>query len=278
MTEEQEKIKEFGNEQLRQLIAGAYDSTSVHNRTTLAICVMLTTKPSDIEGLYRLINAVKGERVYVILNRRNDETEIGLSPLVRAINKKENVFVMQGENNPLDFSAMKNRFLEIEHVKSDWILFLDADEYVDINDLNLLKKHIKDAEKHNISALQLINMEVTTKNEIQSVEQLRCVKKSEGWRWCFQIHEQILKVDQFNTSIVARTQAIIRHKGYSHLNDSELFEKYERNLTTLVNALDRLFQSKANGAELNVDEVIHYSKYLEVTGREFTAILENNTK
>ncbi|WP_313800880.1 glycosyltransferase [Cytobacillus sp.] len=122
-----------------------------------------------------------------------------------------------------DFAIARN--FSIENAISDYILVLDADEYID-QDINL-QESIKDMKDYYI-----INFKnYMDGGYISTHQSIRLFKNNIGLKYYGKIHEH-LNIDDFDNLSVAFTDFFIHHDGYKN----DVFNqknKFERNLKIL---------------------------------------------
>lgn len=137
-----------------------------------------------------------------------------------------------------DFSQARN--YAIERCTGEWIVFLDADEYLgEVSKRELLKK-LKHASKYQADALigELINLEEATGNFQSVIKTVRIFKRLQNIRYKGAIHEKIYhKTRELRFWDVSELIKVF-HTGYSR-EDVENKEKGKRNLDLLFNELDK---------------------------------------
>jgi len=136
-----------------------------------------------------------------------------------------------------DFSAARN--FAIEQAKGDWIVFLDADEYMPPKSAKNLSTIIKKTQKaansqQNVLAITCDLINVDENNQPQSVyDIMRIIKNTPKMRYTGIIHEQI-EVDEKH--IIRSNDLEVIHTGYSESAIAET-NKHERNIKLLREAL-----------------------------------------
>lgn len=122
-----------------------------------------------------------------------------------------------------DFAIARN--FSIENAISDYILVLDADEYID-QDTNL-QESIKDMKDYYI-----INFKnYMDGGYISTHQSIRLFKNKIGLKYYGKIHEH-LNIDDFDNLSVAFTDFFIHHDGYKNVVFNQK-NKFERNLKIL---------------------------------------------
>lgn len=131
-----------------------------------------------------------------------------------------------------DFAAAKN--YAIEQATGDWIIFLDADEYLDRESAAAFRSIMSDYHKNRkIGAImcRLINIDADNMNKvIGSIMQVRVFRNISGIYYRGTVHEQII-VDDKEFIIQYCKELTIYHTGY---NASLVRQKAERKLPILL--------------------------------------------
>lgn len=128
-----------------------------------------------------------------------------------------------------DFSAARN--FALSRSASDWILYLDADERLDKNSHNLLKKIVADDEKLGVRC-KIYNIdEINKKPKIQN--STRLFKYSNKIKFTGKAHEQIESSLLENGYKIIDSDLWINHLGYN-IDKNGLVKKAERNLKLLI--------------------------------------------
>lgn len=139
------------------------------------------------------------------------------------------VFHFEWEN---DFAKAKN--FALSKSTGDWIIFLDADEYFDVekskNIPAIIKKYGKKSTK--LIGCKIINIDKKTGDIVGTFIQTRIFKKQKTIYYTNSIHER-LHSDEKNVKAVylSQNELVIFHTGYSR---DRIDEKAERNLSMLL--------------------------------------------
>ncbi|MGU3442373.1 glycosyltransferase [Bacillus cereus] len=138
-----------------------------------------------------------------------------------------------------DESFANARNYGLEHASSDWILWLDADEELDVLDTELLKKEVSKNKEELLLSIHLINYvgsKKCLKNSYQ-IAHARLFKNHVGIKFVNNIHET-LNVQEIKKDIhvIKTLPIIVHHYGYM---DSiiEKKKKHERNINMLQKEL-----------------------------------------
>lgn len=147
-----------------------------------------------------------------------------------------------------DFAAAKN--YAIEQATGDWIIFLDADEYLDNNSVQVFRSIMSDYHKHKkIGALmcQLINIDTDNMNKvIGSMMQVRVFRNISGIRYKGAVHEQLVASGKGLVMQYCKGLTIY-HTGYS---SSLVRQKAARNLPIMLEKEKSLPPGEHGGALL----------------------------
>ena len=127
-----------------------------------------------------------------------------------------------------DFSKARN--FALSKSKSDWILYLDADERLDKHSGEILRKTIKSSENVGLRCKILNIDEVNKKPKLQRYTRL--FKNKPGIEFRGKAHEQIDGSLLENNYRILNSEILINHLGYNISRD-ELKKKAERNLKLL---------------------------------------------
>jgi glycosyltransferase involved in cell wall biosynthesis len=136
-----------------------------------------------------------------------------------------------------DFAAAKN--YAIEQAKGDWIVFLDADEYMSPESVKNLTVLLEDIEsspqlREKVLAISCDCVNLDDNNQPQSVYDIvRVVKNVPSMRYVGIIHEQLVVGDEH---IMRSNDLKVLHTGYAESAIAET-NKHERNIELLRKAL-----------------------------------------
>lgn len=139
------------------------------------------------------------------------------------------VFYYQWNN---DFAAAKN--FALERAKGQWIIFLDADEYLDKKSAQLLPGLLKkvDMSKHNAIGCKITNIDIDMNDRvIDSFMNIRVFKNDKNIRYRSNVHEGLYNKKGGIHVLALYDEIIIYHTGYS---TSIVKTKAERNLKILL--------------------------------------------
>ncbi|MCA9753811.1 MAG: tetratricopeptide repeat protein [Gemmatimonadetes bacterium] len=146
-----------------------------------------------------------------------------------------------------DFSAARNRGLE--EVRTSHVLWLDADDRLDVEGLRRVVEAIR-REPTKAWMLLLVN-EAATPTGVTSCWQMRAFPAASSHRFEGRIHEQVMPSLQADGTPIDRLDVTIRHLGY--LDDENVLEKSRRNL-------ELIRREAAETTELGSNQLFHWMK------------------
>lgn len=215
---------------------------------------------NEAENILRCLESLRGitNEVIVVDTGSNDNTE------ELALNYGAKVYHFQWDN---DFSNARN--FALDKTKSDWIIFIDADEYFEVNTRKILGKALKQVNKNkefDAILCKMINTEGFNGKKISENPTLRIFRGNCGIRYKGAVHEQPYKGNN-PLRIISLTEfpLIIYHTGYS---STLLLEKTKRNLKILENEVENnnitnqtyYYISSMHSNLRNFDEAINYAR------------------
>jgi hypothetical protein len=236
---------------------------------------MTTTDPNELKDVQKAVEYLSPNRVYLSVNCEPD-VKFDCQALADSLSRyNEEVILLPSINNPLDFASMRNLFIDHEEVKSEWLFFLDPDERIGAYMVDYVKNVlIEQLEKTNADGANVLNVEYH-KGELIHVAQTRILKRKSGLRWYGKIHETLDFLARREERKIVQSDVIIHHKGYNYLDDAQTFVKLDRNLKAMTTAMSEMFNSDKT---IDIDEMLHYSKYLEQNGKNYTELLTRLNK
>ena len=179
----------------------------------------------EIAELEKSLSKIKNIVDEIIVINTGTDNNIGLT--VRRSGGR--VYPYQWEN---DFAAARNYALE--QAAGDWIVFLDADEYVSLVDRKKMREIIEQHQESDVLLVKLYNIE--NKDEDNIIDFFwapRIFKNSRELRYVGKIHEQLKRngAPIEKVSLVDPKWLRIYHTGYE---TEKLKAKAERNLDFLL--------------------------------------------
>lgn len=193
-------------------------------KTTLSLCMIVKNEENYIAKSIDSVKNIVNEIVIVDTGSTDSTLEILKNYNVKLYNYK-------WEN---DFASARN--FAINKVKSDWILFLDADEILDEASKDNLINYIN---RTNLDGCHFIvyNYRSENQNDFTIHYAFRLFRNNRGYYYKGKIHEQIYNEKYKNiTSRFSNEDIILHHYGYS-VEVLEKKDKRSRNIPILLDAL-----------------------------------------
>ncbi|MRX72192.1 glycosyltransferase [Bacillus lacus] len=194
-------------------------------RPTLSICMIIK---NEEEVLTRCLESIKGiaDEIIIVDTGSTDSSKfIG-------IKYTNMVFDYKWEGN---FSNARN--FAASKATGEWILALDADEYVDRESLLNFKEELKEnPPEENIIAVQIVNFLGTSGNSTSLNYHERLYKNDGSIMYYRNIHELLKHKDSKENRGLVEFQ--IFHTGYMGKVEKEK-DKSKRNLSMLINKKDK---------------------------------------
>jgi glycosyltransferase involved in cell wall biosynthesis/Flp pilus assembly protein TadD len=114
------------------------------------------------------------------------------------------------------FAAARNESLR--HARGQWILWLDADEYLDADNRPRLRDVLARLGEDNVCYLMRQRSPLEpAPHAATAVDQVRLFRNRPDIRWCYRVHEQILPAVRGAGGQVVRTGVVIQHIGFAEL-------------------------------------------------------------
>jgi GT2 family glycosyltransferase/ubiquinone/menaquinone biosynthesis C-methylase UbiE/Tfp pilus assembly protein PilF len=171
--------------------------------STLSLC--LITKDEE-KNIARCINSVKDivDEIVVVDTGSKDKTvEIAESFGAKIIHAK-------WED---DFSKARN--IAIENAKSDWILFLDADEEIKKEDVGKIRPLLNDdtIEAYILKFVSFLGTNTNNKSTEENYN-FRLFRNNGRLRYIYPIHENLRNVEKGEVPVYKKADVTILHYGY----------------------------------------------------------------
>lgn len=197
----------------------------------LSLCVITKNEENNIQKCLECVNDIVFEKIVVDTGSTDKTVEV-------AKNMGATIYHFDWID---DFSAARN--FAISKAKGDWILFLDADEYIDSSQMQLVKDLIHQAIKEDKECIvsKLINyIPGDDDKNLQSITtNIRLFKNNKNLRYKGAIHEMLLPTTKRQLRFLdASENLIVYHSGYSK-EEIERKDKSNRNLILLFNELEK---------------------------------------
>lgn len=192
----------------------------------ISLCVICKNEEQNIKKCLNGVSAIVNEMIVVDTGSTDRTVEI-------AKQSGAQVFHYEWDNN---FSNAKNYALE--QAKNDWIIFLDADEYILPKDARKIVRIILEIERRDNSADAFVLKHISVDDKrglvIETNNLIRVFRRS-TLRYRRAIHESLYKKGGLiNIADATQSDVAIYHSGYSF---DRMEMKAERNLELLKNEL-----------------------------------------
>ncbi len=135
-----------------------------------------------------------------------------------------------------DFSYARNYALE--KCSGDWVISLDADEYLAEGDDIKVKKYIEELSNnrhYDGLACKLVNIVPETKKEISRMTKMIAFRNTAGIAYCRPIHEKLLKKGK-PLSLFFAEDITVMHTGYV-LDETRYTKKMQRNISLIEKSI-----------------------------------------
>ncbi len=193
----------------------------------ISACIIAKNEAEAIGRCLRSVNSIVNEIIVVDTGSTDDTVDVA-----RRLGAK--IAYFQWNN---DFGAAKNYALK--QAKGDWIIFLDADEYILASKVANVRSFIEKIHDNPMIESVICRMEHTDGVDGRFIgcnPTVRIFRNSRAIRYEGKIHEWIFKNGQPTKSVQDNEQSIvIRHTGYSK---GRMIEKLKRNTRLLEEELN----------------------------------------
>jgi len=159
------------------------------------------------------------------------------------------IFDYKWEN---DFASARN--YSLSKATGDWILILDADEYIDINTINVLKAFIKDPKYMEIISAKIESIYSDGRKTFHCMT--RFFKNNVGLKFKYKLHEQLFS-EKDEIKLYKLNGFNIYHNGYS----SEYKNRTEKLFRNEIILLDQIKEDPTTAFHYyNLQNVYHSQK------------------
>lgn len=183
-----------------------------------------------------------------------------------------------------DFSKAKN--FAISKAKGDWIIFLDADEYITNDSIPYLRAAIAEAVAKRLDMIicSLLNYDKQKKKVEITTPHIRIFKNDPKIQYKGAIHERIIRTDRPADALDVGTDIKIIHTGYSE-DEIKKKNKSKRNLELLYKELEKkprssdlcFYLSESLMLDKDYEKALDYAyKMFEYNNSELRGVYEKN--
>ncbi len=187
--------------------------------STIALCIIVKNEEKYLQGCFDSVKNVVDEIVLVDTGSTDKTLEI-------AKQNNAKIFHFEWQN---DFSAARN--FGLSKVTSDWVLYLDADERLDKDSINEIKRYIT----NNSNIAYFCNVVSHSEQDAlpSSMKFLRFFRYDPKARFTGKVHEQIEPSLRALGYEFSDSNITIIHLGYN-VDKEILLKKARRNLDLLL--------------------------------------------
>lgn len=146
-----------------------------------------------------------------------------------------------------DFAYARNEALS--HCTSDWVFYLDADEWLKEGDAEKIRpaimRNIKSGILFDTISCTMVNIDPITNSIISNVTHILAFRRTQSMRYHRRIHEQLRRNGKSLKALFEKEITIL-HTGYTALPQNEVQNKYARNIKIIRDVVD---SGQAEGAD-----------------------------
>lgn len=200
------------------------------DKGTLSLCMIVKNEANFIGRCLDCVKPAVDEMIVVDTGSTDNTPEICQERGAR-------VFPYTWDN---DFSAARN--YSLRHARGEWILWLDADEQMEVADVPHLRKFVQQEQKDHLFSIKLINFHGDPPPHPDRsfiIAHHRIFRNRVGFRFSNPIHEQ-LNVHEVLPHVKQISMLPIRVYHYGYMESvANNRKKFERNLRMLEEALEQ---------------------------------------
>ena len=203
---------------------GTIRKRSVQNMPNLSICIITKNECENLKICLDRIKDLGCEIVVVDTGSTDDSRKVAsaITPCVYEFAWCD------------DFSAARN--YAVQKAGSDWILFLDSDEFVDMFDMSKLLEQMQTMPA-SIGHIHIKSLYESDGQTMSSTEPIARLFSRRLYHFEGRIHEQIVPLDTSSEPDYFDAPIYVTHVGYQG-NDAYRTEKANRNLKLLLRELE----------------------------------------
>jgi len=191
------------------------------NNPSLSLCMIVKDEEVNLERFFSRVKGYFSEIIVVDTGSSDRSVEI-------AKNNGAKVYTKQWND---DFSGARNESLK--HARGDWIVVLDADEYLDQENYDRLSKYLRKGKEIAYYLNFKSKVPESKAGAVLINSHPRVFKNGLGITYKGRIHEQIIESVFKAGGKIEPTDVIVEHSGYQN-NGSVRKQKIERNIAILL--------------------------------------------
>jgi len=229
------------------------------NLPTLSVCLIVKNEEENLKRLLPTLSGVIDEIVIVDTGSTD-----GTKDVAKFYTNK--LYDFEWIN---DFSAARNESLK--YATKDYIMWLDADDMIERQDVIKLKMHLVN---HPNTGVYLRLLDKQPRANLDSL-QLRVIPNHKGVQFQYKVHEQLsFSLDEKGIS-TSYGPLTVHHLGYK--NDQIMMEKMKRNIAILEDEVklfpdDFLINLELGKSYVGIDKTAEAEFYID----KAIALLETN--
>lgn len=271
------KTSQFDNKDIvhdkRDILEKIANKNTSSDSYSLSVCILAKNEQANIERAIKSVKSIADE--IIVLDTGSTDKTINI---VKNHNVK--LFNWEWQN---DFSKARNEIMS--YALGDWILMLDADEYLELENNHNIKPMLKNLSKEKVYQTKIINF-IDKNNINEKIEHfvVRLIPNNQNIKYIRSIHEYPVKSNNSNIESEILNNLEIFHSGYLTLN-VKVKDKIQRNRDILENALetdpesiiDYFYLAENYKEDNNYQKTIDYSlKVIEIENKypQFDSIIK----
>jgi GT2 family glycosyltransferase len=200
-------------------------ATMASEAVKVSLCMIVRNEEKHLPGCLESIRPLVEKKIIgeVIIN------DTGSTDRTREVAREFGAQVVES-TWPDSFGAARNESLR--HARGKFILWLDADDRINAENLDKLEKHLSGlGEERDCCAMKVRSVLDPAGSAFRLLDQVRLFPNLPGVQWDYRIHEQILPAVNRVGGVVRWWDVIIDHVGYQDAGARK--GKLERNLRLL---------------------------------------------
>ncbi|GAB5465968.1 MAG: hypothetical protein Kapaf2KO_14040 [Candidatus Kapaibacteriales bacterium] len=223
----------------KQKIQSMIDKLSVKDASlpSIALCMIVKNEEENIENCLKSVVGLVDE-IKIVDTGSNDNTITKIAEVVKEtfIGNNEVMFTLEESEWKDDFSFSRN--LSIKNIDSDWILYLDADETIEVISYDALKNSLSKLPEEIggvICNIQSVHSNLTGSKEMHKGGYPRLFRNLAypNIHFVGRVHEQITPSLRERGLQLVSSDVIINHHGYNRTPE-EMKAKVNRNYKLLL--------------------------------------------
>jgi len=239
-----------------------FDNIKMKINPSLSLCMIVKNEEKNLPVALDSVKDIVDEIIIVDTGSTDSTVEVAKSYKAKVYD-----YVWTG-----DFSEARNE--SIKYATGDWILYLDADEKIDEENKEKIRKIIRRKDIDAVNMIEIIPQKEGSLFKKVSTDYCRLFRNKPEYKFVGKVHEQILDSILKNRGKVEKSDIEIIHWGFN-ISEEKQKEREERNLNLLLEELKSkpkdpfvhfnlgiTYKSKNE----NEKSIFHFKKALKYTG------------